>query len=59
MVIIPDTMTVEQTMDALHASRNYVYKLCDKGTLRYCKPSQRKILIYADDVMRLLRPVNQ
>lgn len=59
MVIIPETMTVKEVMEALHLSRRSVERLCDSGRLRYTnRVSRRHILIYAEDVSRLLQPVN-
>lgn len=58
MVIIPDTMTMAETMEALHMSRRSIERLCDAGRLRFARPTPRHILIYAEDVAKMLRPIN-
>ncbi|WP_420829155.1 hypothetical protein [Bifidobacterium miconisargentati] len=40
-------------------SRKSVERLCDSGRLRYAKPSPRKILVYAEDMEKLLHPINR
>ena len=60
MVIIPETMTLNEAEQALHMSRKSVLRLCDRGLLRYARPAgTRRILIYAEDVQRLLAPINR
>ena len=54
----PETLTVRETAEILHMSHKSVYALIDRGRLRCARPSPRKILVYEEDVLRLLKPIN-
>ena len=53
---LPRMLTMREAQDALHMSRGSIYRLMDTHQLRFARPSERKILLFRDDVLKLLTP---
>lgn len=52
--MIPETLTIQETMAALHGSRAFVYKLIGDGTLKSYR-IRGKRLVNRDSLAKLFR----
>ena len=57
MTIVPTTVTVADAMEALHVSRNQIYKLIRSGRLRAYRVSPRHVLIDAQSLASMFVPI--